>query len=87
MPFYPYRSKDPDNSCGHCKEEFEMFQKITSEALIECPECKAPIVRLIHGAPTIENRSTKKILSDENLKKHGFKKLVNTGGKYEDVLK
>jgi putative FmdB family regulatory protein len=43
MPTYEYRC----NACGH---ELEAFQKITEDALRECPECGKPALeRLISG--------------------------------------
>jgi putative FmdB family regulatory protein len=33
MPTYPYR-------CLQCGHEFELFQKITEEAVKDCPSCK-----------------------------------------------
>jgi len=41
MPTYTYR-------CDACKHEFEQQQKITDEALKECPEChESKLKRLI----------------------------------------
>jgi hypothetical protein len=55
--------------------------------LAVCPDCGNPIVRYMHATPTVRDSSTSKTLSDENLKKHGFKKLVNRGGgKYDEVV-
>lgn len=87
MPFYTYRAKDPENSCKNCLESFETFQGIREEALTSCPDCNNEVVRLIHGAQTVKDLSDKKLLSDDNLKKHGFKKLVKTEkGKYDEVV-
>jgi hypothetical protein len=64
-----------------------VFQKISEAALTACPECGKPVVRLLHATPTVRDSSDKKILSDENLKKHGFKKLVNAGGgKFDEAV-
>ena len=54
-----------------------------------CPECEAPVRRVIRGAGAalVDPKNTKKMLSDGNLKKLGFKKLVKeSDGKYVDVL-
>lgn len=40
MPTYDYK-------CLSCDHEFEFFQKITDEALKECPKCGGVIKRLI----------------------------------------
>lgn len=44
MPTYLYECEN----CGR----FEEFQKITDDSLTECPECEAPVKRII-GAPGI----------------------------------
>ncbi|NLI79398.1 MAG: zinc ribbon domain-containing protein [Candidatus Riflebacteria bacterium] len=87
MPLYVYRAKSPTEACNACREGVEVFQQIREEALTACPECGTPVVRIIHATPTVRDSSDKKLLSDDNLKKHGFKKLVNTGGgKYDEVV-
>ncbi|MEW6713372.1 MAG: zinc ribbon domain-containing protein [Candidatus Riflebacteria bacterium] len=87
MPIYTYRAKDPDQSCCKCRDSFDTMQKITEEALTICPECGNEIVRIIHAAKPFKDKSEHKMLSDENLKKHGFKKLVKTGkGTYDEVV-
>ena len=40
MPTYAYR-------CKNCEHEFETRQRITADALTECPECKGTLVRLL----------------------------------------
>lgn len=42
MPTYTYRCRD--ESCEH---EFEAVQKITDDALTECPECHKETRRII----------------------------------------
>lgn len=87
MPFYTYRAKDPGKSCSKCLESLEAFQKMSEPALEVCTECGSPVSRLFHATPTIRDDSTKTILSDDNIRKHGFKKLVNRGGgKYDEVV-
>lgn len=87
MPFYTYRAKDTNNACDFCRNDFEEIQGIREDPLTICPECGNPIGRIFH--PTAQNKveSTQKLLSDDNLKKHGFKKLVNRGGgKFDEVV-
>lgn len=87
MPFYTYRARDPEKSCDYCRESFETFQKIRDETLETCPECENFVVRLMHPTAQLRDDSNKKLLSDDNLKKHGFKKLVNAGGgKFDEVV-
>ena len=49
MPIYEYRAKDRtgDNSCEKCIERFEVIQKFDDPKLTECPQCGAPIEKLI----------------------------------------
>ncbi len=49
MPIYEYRSKDRtgEQGCEHCRNRFEVFQKMSSDALKECPKCGAPVEKLI----------------------------------------
>lgn len=87
MPIYTYRAKDPEKSCDNCRDTFETVQGIREDAVSNCPECNHEVVRIIHGAQTVRDSSTNKLLSDGNLKKHGFKKLVKNGnGQYDEVV-
>jgi putative FmdB family regulatory protein len=44
MPFYEYR-------CGSCGHEFEAMQKMSDDALTDCPSCSQPeLVKLISAA-------------------------------------
>lgn len=87
MPTYTYRARELQNACDTCRECYETIQRITEQPLETCPDCGNPIVRFMHATPTVRDTSTKNILSDDNLKKHGFKKLVNRGGgKYDEVV-
>ncbi len=42
MPTYEYK-------CDSCKEQFEVFQKMSDEPLKKCPSCQGDIRRLISG--------------------------------------
>jgi putative FmdB family regulatory protein len=87
MPIYTYRARNENQSCDYCRNTFETIQGIREDALSKCPKCGNEIVRLIHAAKPFKDRSDHKLLSDNNLKKHGFKKLVKTGkGTYDEVV-
>lgn len=87
MPIYEYRAKILEKSCSYCKNGFDYFQTINSSPLITCPNCGSEVVRIFHPTPTVRDSSDRKILSDDNLRKHGFKKLVNVGdGKFEEAV-
>lgn len=87
MPLYTYRPKNPEKSCKFCHDGFEIMQRISEDALQICPDCGNEVVRIIHPARQSKEVATNKLLSDENIKKHGFKKLVNVGGgKFDEVV-
>ena len=41
MPTYVYR-------CDSCSHQFEIFQKMSDDALDTCPQCAAAVRRVIH---------------------------------------
>ncbi len=83
MPTYEYRAKDPDRACRYCAESFEATQRITDPPLTACPKCGSPVQKAISLFSVGTMASTKSLLSDKNLKRHGFTKLVNEGsGKF-----
>lgn len=43
MPIYEYQ-------CDRCDKVLEIWQKITEDALTECPECGGPIERLMSAS-------------------------------------
>ncbi len=87
MPIYTYRAVDENNCCDTCREVYETIQSIRAEALEKCPDCGNAIVRLINASNKVRMTDQNKLLSDENIKKHGFKKLVNVGGgKFDEVV-
>lgn len=47
MPIYEYRAADPEKSCPHCKEKFEIFHKKIGDLLTNCPKCNAPVNKLV----------------------------------------
>jgi putative FmdB family regulatory protein len=85
VPTYVYQAKK--DGCKLCRDSFEHRQSIKDEPLEKCPECGASIRRVI-CAPFVQTGSTdKSVLSDKNLKRHGFTKLVNEGdGKFRNSL-
>jgi putative FmdB family regulatory protein len=79
MPTYEYKASG-QQACPHCRERFEVLQSMSEPALTACPECGAPVERLISLCAVSTAQSTKSMLSDKNLKAKGFTKLVNEGG-------
>ena len=86
MPTYVYEARDNKKSCETCRKGFEIDQSIKENPLKTCPDCGSPIRRIITGVNISPGTSTKTLLSDKNLKKHGFTKLVNEGdGKFRKI--
>ena len=86
MPVYDYRATNTAKAADCCREAFEWIQPMSDAALEKCPTCGGPIMRLV-SAPGFSTRGEKSKLSDKNLKKNGFKKLVNEGnGKFRNTL-
>ena len=78
MPTYVYQKKDGEKGCDVCTDGFETTQTMSEDPLAKCPKCGAPIERIITSVNI--GKSNKALLSDKNLKRHGFTKLVNEGG-------
>ena len=82
MPVYDYEAVSPDKGCPRCAGGFETTQSIHDPRLTVCPECAAPIRRVI-TAPAI-GRSKSKL--DDRAKSAGFTKLKRLGkGEYEKM--
>lgn len=85
MPVYDYRATNPEKAPACCREPFEHVQPLADDPLEKCPTCGGEVLRLI-SAPGFTFRTTKAVLSDKNLKKHGFAKLVKDGeGRYRNT--
>ena len=81
MPTYVYEAKK--GGCKICRESFEYKQSMKDDALKKCPDCGATVTRVITVPFVQTGRSDRSTLSDSNLKKQGFDKLVNEGdGKF-----
>jgi len=78
VPTYVYRASGPveKNLCEICRDGFEVVQPMAEEALKKCPECGEAVERVITAPNVRTGQSEKSMLSNENLKKHGFSKLV-----------
>ncbi len=57
MPTYVYEAKDPKKACATCRASFEVVQRLADEALTTCPQCGAPIYRVIQ-APGLAHSKT-----------------------------
>ncbi len=86
MPTYDYIAVDTAKACDHCRAGFEIRQSMSDDALVKCPKCENPIRRVIGAVGICTQKSTKSLLSDDNIKRHGFTKLVKEDeGKYRKI--
>ncbi|HET8943071.1 MAG TPA: zinc ribbon domain-containing protein, partial [Rudaea sp.] len=80
MPIYEYAATN--NGCAHCEGHFDVLQKLHDDALTQCPECGAAIVRII-SAPSIASGQSH-LLKESHVAKHGFTQYRRAGkGVYE----
>lgn len=76
MPTYQYIAVSSAEACEYCRPGFEITQKMSDEVLTQCPKCGKPVRRVIAAVGISTRPSSKSILSDANLKRHGFTRLV-----------
>ena len=57
MPLYVYEAKDAKKGCAKCRAGFEVAQSLKDEKLAVCPDCGAPIYRVIQ-APGLTHSKT-----------------------------
>jgi putative FmdB family regulatory protein len=68
MPIYEYKATG-EASCIFCADGFELLRKISDPVVQICPECGAPVSRVI-SAPNIGGSGP--ALTESNIEKHGF---------------
>jgi putative FmdB family regulatory protein len=68
MPIYVYRPISK-SQCDHCEDGFEQLQKLDDEPLAICPECEAPVEKLITAANLASSAPS---LKEGNIEQHGF---------------
>ena len=52
MPIYEYQVAEGAKGCPFCTRGFEQIQTLAEPKLEKCPECGAPVVRVI-SAPSL----------------------------------
>lgn len=72
MPIYVYESVE--DGCEECAEGFETLEDMDDTPKEECPHCGACVRRV----PSSFSAGQGDVLSDSNLREHGFNKLRNT---------
>lgn len=91
MPIYEYRVVQPPRSqdldsptptvgCETCRAGFQAMQKMNDPKITGCPDCDAPVERLISAPSFKTSASEKQVLSRDNLSKNGFTRYDKAGG-------
>ncbi|MCA8915864.1 MAG: zinc ribbon domain-containing protein [Planctomycetes bacterium] len=77
MPIYEYRhTAKPGETC---EESFEIFQKMSDDALVKCPVCGKPVEKILSRFSGGVDK-----MAPSRLKELGFTKLVRRDkGVYE----
>lgn len=68
MPIYVYCATT-ERQCAWCADGFDVLQSLHEPATKACPECGAPVARVL-TAPNLA--SSKPSLSEESIGKRGF---------------
>jgi len=76
MPIYEYAATE--KGCAHCEGHFDLRQKLAETELTQCPQCGAPIRRVI-SAPAFAIGSAH-TLKESHVAKHGFTQYRRAGG-------
>ncbi len=81
MPLYVYQATG--EGCEHCRDGFEALQGMSETPLERCPRCGAEVRKV----PVSFSAGKGNVLSDGNLRSHGFQKLRRTdeGGYRREV--
>ena len=83
MPIYQYI---PDQeSCAHCRDGIEALQRLSDPPLSVCPQCAAPIHRVISAPQVVSGQAHR--TSESHAGKHGFTQYKRAGkGVYEKTV-
>ncbi len=82
MPVYVYEAKEPAKGCSKCANGFEVVQSIEDARLEKCPDCGAPIFRVIQ-APGLGHSRTDLNYRAKRAGFHTYKKVQK--GEYEKL--
>ena len=80
MPIREYQVSDQAQGCAACRLPFERLERLQALPLDKCPDCGAPVSRLI-SAPVVGGSKSS---LDRRASQAGFHKLKRLGkGEYE----
>lgn len=81
MPIHEYIAST-EYACARCRPGFDLLQRLSDPALETCPDCGAPVHRVI-GAPAMVAGQAH-VLRESHVAKHGFTQYRRVGkGLYE----
>ena len=69
MPTYEYQAVDPEKSCDHCRQGFEVIQRMTEPSLVRCPRCLNEVRRVLF-APNFLVKGTPVSETDKKIKEY-----------------
>jgi putative FmdB family regulatory protein len=76
MPIYEYAASG--NGCAHCEAHFDVLQKMSALPLERCPQCGAPVARVIAVASVASGGAH--LLKENHFSKRGFTQYRRAGG-------
>lgn len=79
MPTYVYACPEGAKGCPACLAGFDVLLGMNEPGPATCPRCGAKVERRISAPGLVTKHNERNILSDSNLKRHGFKTLRNEG--------
>ncbi len=82
MPLYVYEAKEKSQACAKCRNGFEIAQRLADVKLVQCPECGAPIYRVIQSVGLTHSKTD----LHYRAKRAGFHTLKKVEkGEYEKI--
>ena len=69
MPTYEYQAVDPEKCCDHCRQGFEVIQRMTESSLVQCPRCHNEVRRVLF-APNFLVKGTPVSETDKKIKEY-----------------
>ncbi len=81
MPIYEYAVITAPG-CPTCRDGFDVLQKFADAPLEACPDCAAPVRRVLAAPHVVAGQGH--VLRESHVAKHGFTQYRRVGkGKYE----
>lgn len=79
MPLYLFKTKDFHQSCSFCQQGVELLVSFSDSQKQHCPNCGNEMIKVITSFSVGKGGSSKNLLKDSNLEKHGFTRLTKSG--------